>query len=108
MGTDIKIALGNGQAKLCNGITLGTKVGEKFNGMGCLAAWLVCQLKSDIGNVYIEAPDSHDMGEEYTYTLSPEGFNIRLRIESRYVKGGIVWEGDLCDFDPKTCEKETA
>ena len=42
---------------------------DAFNGMGCLAAWLIGELKEDIGNVYIYPPDAVDVGEEYTYTV---------------------------------------
>lgn len=50
------------------------------NGMGCLAAQLIKELKDDVGNVYIFAADSEDCGEEYTYTIEldssePIGFN---------------------------------
>lgn len=45
MGKDIKDALAKGKARLTNGYSGSDKNPEVFNGMGCLAAYLVVELK---------------------------------------------------------------
>ena len=53
MGEDIKTALNNGQVSITNGYSMGDEAPATFNGMGCLGAFLVGELKEKkIGNVY--------------------------------------------------------
>jgi len=65
LGEDIKRIIGD--SGISNGISNGME--ECFNGMGCFAAWLIKELKDKIGNVYIYAPNSKDVGEEFVYTV---------------------------------------
>lgn len=54
-------------------LTNGIPVGENklfFNGMGCLAAQYISKNKTEAGNVYIYPPNTEDVGEEFTYTVS--------------------------------------
>lgn len=62
LGEEIKAIIGD--KALSNGITDGC-----FNGMGCFAAWLVRELKTRIGNVYIMPPNTENVNEEYVYTI---------------------------------------
>jgi hypothetical protein len=57
---------------LTEGFTLDDKIPQAYNGMGCFAAYLIGVLKGrDIGNVYISAPDTIGVGEEWYYTIYP-------------------------------------
>jgi hypothetical protein len=59
-------------AEIINGIRAGQQAPAFFNGMGCMAAYLVGKLKGDsIGNVRLELPDEEPDGLfiEYVYTL---------------------------------------
>ena len=69
LGKDILKALNMGDCYIVNGIEQQSDDTLRFNGMGCLAAYLISKLKKEIGNVYIYPTDSIDCGEEYTYTL---------------------------------------
>lgn len=40
-----------------------------YNGMGCLAAYIISSLKKEWGNVYIYPPNSRDCGEEFVYLV---------------------------------------
>lgn len=80
-------------ARITNGIVLGdTSPGVPFNGMGELAAHLVRVLKEDSpsGGIYIEPPDSEDLGEAYVYTISNlaglNGSAVNFKVET--VTGG--------------------
>lgn len=62
LGRDIRELLkGKG---ISNGIT-----DNCFNGTGCLAASLVAHLKERVGNVYLYAPGTRGIGEEWVYDI---------------------------------------
>lgn len=53
-----------------NGISMSPDRPKKlWNGMGCLAASLVAKLKTEIGNIYIHAPEAVDCGQDYEYHI---------------------------------------
>ena len=55
LGQDIKDALNGGDVRIGNGYSTGDATPKAFNGMGCMAAYLIGKLKgSDIGSVYIQ------------------------------------------------------
>lgn len=57
-----------GKTKIINGY--GDQKAPLFaNGMGCFAAQVINNLKTDIGGIYLYPPDSKDVWEEYTYTF---------------------------------------
>lgn len=43
-----------------------------FNGMGCLAAQVIKELKDGIGNVYIAVPNANNRWEDYVYEITGE------------------------------------
>ena len=51
--------------KLVNGYT--DKNSAEANGMGCLAAQLIVQLKHGVGGIYIHPVTSTDCGQDYEY-----------------------------------------
>ena len=103
MGDDIKEALNDGIVTILNGFGNQT-VPSHFNGMGCLAAFLIGELKQKkIGNVYIFAPNSKDVGEEFTYTLSEVDGKVKLKVVENY-NNKTIFNGLLKDFDGETVE----
>jgi hypothetical protein len=77
-----------GKSRLVNGLSRGEKTPAFFNGMGCMAAYLVGQLKgNDIGGVYIFEPHASGVMEEYIYDVYKQpGDNgtLMLRVASVY------------------------
>lgn len=65
-------------ASVKNGYQYGDEAPKVFNGMGCLAAWLIKALKEGIGDVYLYPPDSTDTGEEYVYIISVQNNRLCL------------------------------
>lgn len=66
---------------------------DQFNGAGDLAARLVCMLRGDTegpGGVYLVAPGTKDMDEEYVYEIHcpkrGEDFNLSVGEEKVYAK----------------------
>ena len=103
MGDDIKEALNLGNVTILNGFG-GQTVPSHFNGMGCLAAFLIGELKQKkIGNVYIFPANSKDVGEEFTYTLSESNGNVKLKVVENY-KNKTIFNGLLKDFYGETVE----
>ena len=106
MGNDIKKILNNGVVEIRNGFTTKDQIPRQFNGMGCLSAFLVGELKNKkIGNVYIQAPNTKDMGEDYTYTLSLSKLGtLKLKVVENY-KNKTIFDGLLSAFDGEQVEQ---
>ena len=111
LGDEIKTVLNNGWVEIINGYSGNDKAPEKFNGMGCLAAFLVGALKlhgygeicrNPIGSVYIYPANSKDVGEEYTYTLTSKKTKIYLEVKHGEVS---IFKGLLKEFKPKEVEE---
>lgn len=112
MGDDIKEILNDGKVNILNGFG-DQQVPRHFNGMGCLAAYLIGELKQKkIGNVYIMAPNTKDTGEDYTYTISEDLGILNLKVvENGYNGNKTIFNGSLITFDGKKVEgidEETA
>lgn len=82
LGLDIVRILDNGNASFTGG-GISYRNGErdaipkKFNGAGCLAAYLLGQLKGDqIGDVYLG-----NFNGQYTYTITPDDRYEEIFIE---------------------------
>lgn len=122
MGSDIKSILNDGNVTIVNGYGGDQECPTHFNGMGCLAAYLIGQLKGIpddepytrcIGNVYI-FPPNHEPGqswEEYLYDLYIQNDQLYIDVyELRYVedsedkKRHVLYTGPLSDFDPESVE----
>lgn len=103
MGDDIKEILNHGRVIILNGFN-GQKVPLHFNGMGCLAAFLIGELKQKkIGNVYIYPANSKDVGEDYTYTLTESNGKVKIKVVENY-ENRVIFNGLLKYFDGKTVE----
>lgn len=74
------------------------------NGAGCLAATIVEKLKAEagIGGIYLEPPGSNNHGEEYTYTVAPNGSGIKLKVVGYHDR--VLFDGNVNDFDPAAAE----
>lgn len=70
MGKDLKDILSG--KTIINGFGSDTSATYCYNGMGCLTASVIKELKEGIGNVYICPHDeSEDAGQEYFYAIYP-------------------------------------
>jgi hypothetical protein len=50
-----------------------SKLGESFNGFGCLVASFISLMKDDVGDIYIEPESSFgEDGENYLYTVQEQ------------------------------------
>jgi len=108
MGDDIKRILNNGEVEVLNGYSGSSKVPAQFNGMGCLAAFLVGELKgSFIGNVYLFSPNSKDCGEDFVYTLSVIKGKLNVKVQDVWNKS-VLFNGPLSEFCGQRAEGKTA
>lgn len=97
LGTHIKSILNEGNVQIVNGIGAGQKSPAYFNGMGCLAAYLVGQLKSDqIGGFYLTTVDDI---QQYNYFLYEVQKSLHIKIAD--YNSNIIYDGLLSEFDPK-------
>lgn len=96
-GADIVAALNNGEVEIVNRYTPSHKNPEVYNGMGCLAAYLISQMKDGIGGVYIVPTGHKDCWEEYTYTLSIDNGVVMISVND-------IYNGTLSSFDPQALE----
>lgn len=103
IGEELKDLLSAGP--LVNGISGN---GLCFNGMGCLAAQIVAQLKAPEGkpvpgNVYLYPPGSRDCGEEFIYTIYAKDGKLQIKCEAGSVTSfgspGTKQSNMLCLFD---------
>jgi len=82
--------------KIVNGF--GSNDGFNCNGMGCLAAQLIKELKDGIGNIYIYPPDAEDCWEDYIYTISDVGGNPWITCQEMYGDNDIIFSGTPEEF----------
>jgi hypothetical protein len=84
------------QSTIVNGYNARMQAPNQFNGVGCLAAYLIGVLKEQkIGNVYIMPPNCKDVWEEYTYTISLDNIgNLNLKVVDVYNKN-TLYDGNL-------------
>ena len=83
LGKDILNIISN--KPITNGIPGGSKLGESFNGFGCLVASFISLMKDDVGNIYIE-PQSNfgEMNEDYLYIVQEQSDGCSVKV---YVDG---------------------
>ena len=77
LGKELKEIIDGG--KLTNGLSGKPKIGEAFNGAGCLFASIIALLKQCPGDVYVTSLDSvGSAGEEYIYEIDVNGKDVEL------------------------------
>ena len=82
--------------KIVNG--LGENRDTVFNGLGCMAASIIAELKEEAGNVYIEDPERPSGWIDYEYYIWGDyGKDIWISI----------FDGDLCIFVGKPRQLQT-
>jgi len=62
-------------AKMYSGMTIVNGISDNqkvFNGIGCLAAQTVANLKTRPGGIYLHKAGTRDVGEDYIYTVYGE------------------------------------
>ena len=66
------------------------------NGMDCLAAQLIAHFKDGAGGIYLQHPDTEDVGEEYIYEIEDVNGEIIVTVTDTYEKKeifkGTPWE----------------
>lgn len=86
--------------KMVNGIPVGSDE-LFFNGMGCLAAQLICNFKKGSGGFYIYPVDSTDCWQEYEYHVYEDKVVVKNPDE-------VIFEGTWDEFHSFCYDEETA
>ena len=85
--------------RITHGISGDTE--KTANGMECLAAQVVSNLKEFVGNVYLTLNNDSfdDAGVDYLYFISPasDTDGINIRVEARTL-GEVLFDGPIDDF----------
>lgn len=76
------------------------KMGKIANGMEDVAAQVVAMLKTSAGNVYLNPPDSRNMGEFTYYINYPKERNAPLEIKVEDNDGNTLYLGPINEFEP--------
>jgi len=83
--------------KIVNGLSA-DRDAPVFNGLGCMAASIIAELKEEAGNVYIEDPERPSGWIDYEYYIWGDyGKDIWISI----------FDGDLCIFVGKPRQLQT-
>lgn len=110
IGEEIFRVLSHGEARLVNGYQMGQNNPKFFNGMGCLAAYLVCALKVGIGGIYLYPPNTTNVGEEYIYTIFEENGVIKIDLiddcHHKMYSSPLSDAMEMFRQHEKDCEKE--
>ena len=90
--------------------------GKEANGLGCLAAQIVAHFKEGVGGVYIYAPGTRDVGEEFIYTIyDDKERGLCMRVQNGRVaffgapgtpqsEMGTLYDGPVDEFDASKAE----
>lgn len=104
LGADLKKLLAG--SVLVNGYVLSEKDGQHHNGMGCLAATVIKGLKDGIGDVYITLAGTSGAGEQFVYTIHPDGDARTILLTVQVPGGPTLYSGPIDAFDPKEAERK--
>jgi hypothetical protein len=80
----------NSFAEITNGISMG-ETRKTANGMGCLAAQLIANFKTEVGNIYLYEVDARDCWQDYEYHV----YEDFVRVMSH---GKQLFEGNWKEF----------
>jgi len=93
MGQDLKDFLDG--IVIVNGLMLGD-TRRTANGMGCLAAQIVANFKTEPGEFYLYPPDPElDAGQEFEYFISLRHDKLWLRVIGN--EGSVIYNGAIED-----------
>jgi hypothetical protein len=79
--------------EVTNGISVG-ETRKTANGMGCLAAQLVANFKTEVGGYYLHPTDDVDHWQEYEYSIYPD----RVEVKQTY-DNDVIFNGTWQDFE---------
>lgn len=103
-GSDLKKFLNN--IHMVNGIPYGDER-KLANGMGCLAAQLISNLKDKVGLFYLYPEGKADDWVDYKYTIYPEddsdNTRMLIKVESH---GDIIFDGLASEYEAVDIEYE--
>lgn len=83
-------------AAVTNGIMVG-ETRKTANGMGCLAAQLVANFKTEVGGIYLYPVSARDCGQEYEYHIYQDRVVIKDYNGSKIFDGSWQELKDFCD-----------
>lgn len=81
--------------KLVNGI--GANTVAVANGMGCLAAQIVANFKTEAGGIYLEPINAWDCGQEYEYEIRNIDDRMDIKVIDTWDKK-TIFQGDTESF----------
>jgi hypothetical protein len=84
---------------IINGIPAQKRIENASNGMDCLAASLIAELKTDIGNIYIIPTDSENCDQDYEYHI------YESRVDVKDYRKNLLFTGTWKQFD-EFCDSE--
>ena len=83
--------------KIVNGYSGDVKMGKVANGMGCLAAQLVANFKTEVGNIYLHAPIlGRDDCQEYEYHITDS--SVKVVLNGYEEPDEVIFEGSYEEF----------
>ena len=87
---------------IVNGISITRDRPKEANGMGCLAAQFIAEVKDGIGSVYLVALGDNDWDADYNYKVYMEASRIILSAHSS--SGKLLFQGSPKTFDGSKVE----
>ena len=85
--------------RLVNGFKADEK-GKWANGMGCLAAQMVANFKTQPGGIYLYPSGTRDTGEEYLYTIDRvDETNLQVTVEECWEDNKKIFQGTVEAFE---------
>ncbi len=108
-------------AQFLEGYTVVNGFGEKrsklANGMGCLAAQLVANFKTEVGQFYLHSPNEKDCGQDFEYHVYSKDGELRVAVTNRGCNffglttsnvNESIFDGPVADFVRFCSEEELA
>ncbi len=93
-------------AEFLDGFTVVNGFGEKrkklANGMGCLAAQLVANFKTEVGQFYLHSPNETDCGQDYEYHVYPN------KVVVKSYRGDVLFKGSWAELKAFCSEEALA
>lgn len=102
--------------KVGNGIG-GNMPARYANGMGCLAAQLVANFKTEAGQFYLHSPEATECGQDYEYHVYSRDGELRVAVTNRGCNffglttsdvNESIFDGPVADFVRFCSEEELA
>lgn len=80
------------------------------NGMGCLAAQIICNFKVEVGGFYLYPADSSSEWIDYVYTVYPDSNRhtpkLMVKCEFGFDSGDVLYDGLVSDYPATDDEGE--